>query len=320
MAEAPSPDANLIPRELIIGYVDTDEGRDALELGALLSEALAAQPLVATVVPVPDYLVALLARDEFDRAVEAEAAARFEQVRERLASLDPKTRTMTAHAPARALYELAESEQARLIVVGSAHLGVVGRTLLGDVGASLLHGAPCAVAVAPRGYAQRKEHRLQRVGVAFDGSSEASAALETAIALAGRLHGSLVVLTVSDPSPFGYGPALTALTAGDHETDERQHERDALEHAGSRVPSGLPLEKRLMEGDAASCLTAATQDLDLLIMGSRGYGALRRTFLGSVAGAVMRAAECPLIVLPRAAGEDPLGIRDPGVGDTASEP
>ena len=62
--------------------------------------------------------------------------------------------------------------------------------LPGSVGRALLHGAPCAVAVAPNAYATREQRRLQRIAVAFDGSAEAWAAFETAVGLAARTQSS----------------------------------------------------------------------------------------------------------------------------------
>ena len=44
------------------------------------------------------------------------------------------------------------------------------------------------------------------------------------------------------------------------------------------------------------------EHLDVLVMGSRGYGPLHAVLVGGVAGRVVRDAACPVIVLPRKAG------------------
>ncbi len=66
-----------------------------------------------------------------------------------------------------------------MIVVGTSHRGTLGRVWAGSATEQVLHGAPAAVAVAPVDYAQRPEadRALRRVGVAYDGSPEAKAAL-----------------------------------------------------------------------------------------------------------------------------------------------
>ena len=55
-------------------------------------------------------------------------------------------------------------------------------------------------------------------------------------------------------------------------------------------------------GDPGRVLVDASRELDVLILGSRAYGPLRYVLLGSVSAEVMRAAHCPVLVLPRAAG------------------
>ena len=302
-------------RKLIIGYQATDEGRDALEFGGVLAETLAAMPLVATVMPWPEYL---MGPKDLERALEVDTAGIFATARDRLAHLDPETVAVANHSPAEALYRLAEDEQASLVVIGSTHRGMFGRVLLGSTGVSLLHGAPCGIAVAPRGYAKRSQRSLLRLGVAFDGSSEAWAALETGIGFAARLHASLTVLTVAEPPRYGYAASLSVLTAGEYETYEQEDKRRILDGALARVPDGVPVEGRLLNGPAGPCLQDAAADLDLLVIGSRGYGPLRRTLLGSVAAGVMNSAECPVLVLPRGAGMDPLGARE--AETKASEP
>lgn len=302
-------------RKLIIGYQATGEGRDALALGGVLAETLAATPLVAMVMPWPEYL---MPPKDLQRALEVDTAGMFATARDRLAHLDPETVAVANHSPAQALYELAEEEKASLVVIGSAHRGTLGRVLLGSMGVSLLHGAPCGIAVAPRGYAERSQRNLLRVGVAFDGSSEAWSALETGIGFAARLHASFTVLTVAEPLRYRYGASLSVPPAGEYETYEQEEKRRALGRALASAPDSLPVEGRLLNGDAGLCLTNAAKDLDLLVLGSRGYGPLRRTLLGSVAAKVMRSAECPVLVLPRGTGMDPLGVRE--ADTTASKP
>jgi nucleotide-binding universal stress UspA family protein len=57
----------------------------------------------------------------------------------------------------------------------------------------------------------------------------------------------------------------------------------------------------VVEGDAAIELTEASAELDLLVLGSRGYGPIRSALLGSVSRALVPSSACPVVVLPRAA-------------------
>lgn len=56
---------------------------------------------------------------------------------------------------------------------------------------------------------------------------------------------------------------------------------------------------RVLSGDPAAELSKASVRLDLLVLGSRGRGRVKAALLGSVSGAVMRSAHCPVVVVPR---------------------
>ena len=295
-------------RRLLIGLDDTPQGDDALALGGVLAGVLDAQPLVLSALPYPRPLVGAMDAAGLQDALEQDTAERFEHARQVLAPLTPETSAVASQAPARALYETAADEDALMVVVGSDHRGAAGRVLPGSVGRSLLHGAPCGVAIAPRGYAEATERRLTRIGVAFDGSPESWTALETGIALTARLHGSILLVTAATPPQYGYG-SLALLSEGALETAEQRSKRRTLRMAAERIPAGMDFDTRLLNGDPAHVIAEITAELDLLLIGSRGYGPLRRTVLGSVAAGVIGRAECPVLVLPRAAGSDPLRVK-----------
>ena len=77
------------------------------------------------------------------------------------------------------------------------------------------------------------------------------------------------------------------------------------------VPDDMPVDSRLLLGPAAQIADAARDD-DLLVLGSRGHGTLGRALLGSLSARLIADAGSPVLILPRAAGEDPLGLRDAG--------
>ena len=105
------------------------------------------------------------------------------------------------------LQTVAEDEAVDLIVVGSTRTGRMGRVLPGSTAERLLHGAPCPVAVAPVGYRDAVDHPLRRIGVAFDGSDEARAALRAGVVLAASSGAQLDVVTVLDVMGFGLAGA-----------------------------------------------------------------------------------------------------------------
>jgi nucleotide-binding universal stress UspA family protein len=56
-------------------------------------------------------------------------------------------------------------------------------------------------------------------------------------------------------------------------------------------------------GDPATELVRSSFVVDLMVLGSRGHGWWRGVLLGSVSARVIRAAACPVIVVPRCAPE-----------------
>ena len=67
------------------------------------------------------------------------------------------------------------------------------------------------------------------------------------------------------------------------------------------MAAGVDTDVEVVQGDPADALVAAGSRLELLVMGSRGYGSTRAVMLGSVSRKVAERAECPVLILPRAA-------------------
>jgi nucleotide-binding universal stress UspA family protein len=173
-----------------------------------------------------------------------------------------------------------------------------------------MYGAPKPVAIVPRGYGAGDDHGLQRLGVAFDGSAEAYEALETGIGLAEALGdgATLTVLCVSDPPRYAYGSGWPVSAMDELERASREHTQQLLDRALIRIPGGIEHEGRILDGLAARALATASGDFDLMLVGSRAHGPIRRTVLGSTTRALIRMAGCPVLVLPRGVGIDPLGL------------
>lgn len=276
---------------LIIGFEDSDSGRDALALGAQLAQAFEAPPLVVRVVTIPEGVL-----------TPAELKAVLREAGRWPAELDSDGLTVEG-SPPKALHKVATEREAIGIVVGSSHRGAVGRVLLGGTGRRLLAGAPCAVALAARGYAEAGV-QPRRLAVAFDGSEEAWVALDTAIGLAREWQGSITPIAVVEPIA-ALGSHYTALSVADLQHREQERIERALEQGWEALPPDLRGEQLLLEGDAGAMLASASGDFDLLVVGSRGYGPLRRTLLGSTCRGLIDEAACSVLAVPRGAAREP---------------
>jgi nucleotide-binding universal stress UspA family protein len=284
---------------VIVGYDGSAQALDALALGQDLCERHGGMLLPACAYPFEPRFDEEQAMGERSRGARLTAEEQLRDVRAQLPDrLMVETRAVPSTSVAHALTELAEEEAADLIVVGSTAHARDRRLGVGDVATRLLHGSPCAVAVAPPGYWIGLHH----LGVAYDGSPESEQALDAAYRIATELHASVTIYSVVVTPRFGPG----ALPAGHRAEaiDDRiaQQARDRLTDAALRAPAPLLPDTRLLEGPPVEAISQAAADaVDLLVMGSRGYGPVRRAVLGSVSAGLVHAATVPVLVTPRGA-------------------
>jgi nucleotide-binding universal stress UspA family protein len=203
-------------------------------------------------------------------------------------------------SPARGLHRLAEEEDADLIVVGTARHGIPGRLLLGDVARAVLHGSPCPVAVAPQGF---EGDPPTTIGVAFDGAPEARAALEVAAALAAALGARLIVRDVIETHAMPAYGRYPIYESAEHLDAAIVTARAALDgavtDATADLGSDVEVDAEVLNGQPAELLDVLSAQVDLMVCGSRGWGAIRRVALGSTSDRLIHHAACPVLVTPR---------------------
>jgi nucleotide-binding universal stress UspA family protein len=287
-------------KRIIIGYDGSAQAYDALAFAKQLASAAGAS---LTAVTVLQFDPVWGGRDPHLEDLDAELERKLEHAGEAAAVA---TETVEASSPARGLHEYAERSDADLVVLGSARYGKVGQILAGSVAMSLLHGSPCAVAIAPLGYADRASAGIEEVAVGYDAQPDSRAALADAIELARATVAPLKIVAVAAPPPAIYGAGAGA-GQGWQELKEtiRTGMQDRLDEAVASVPGDVRVEAVLAEGDPARELArTAVADGGVLAVGSRAYGPLRRVLLGSVSTELVRSAPCPLIVHPRPANPD----------------
>ena len=143
----------------------------------------------------------------------------------------------------------------------------------------------------------------KRLLVAIDGSAASQAALSQAIELAAKDGSDVRLVHVIDETIVPWddkGPGQRERALGTLAGDSARILNDAqsaLRRAGRSASSAQLVRNRWR--DTASDLIAAEASrwgADLIVIGSRGYGPIRRALAGSVDAAVMRIA--PMSVLP----------------------
>ena len=282
---------------IVVGVDGTERSQDALALASRLADP--EQPLLLTHVHDYGRLSSLLSAGEYEDIIREVADSMFAAVQEMLSpATQRELRLVSDPSPAAGLQELAQETGASIVVVGSSHRSGLGRVLAGSVTESVLAGAPVPVAVAPHDYAGGDPGPLT-FGCGFDGSPESREALAWAADLARRRRAQLVALAVHNPVAFG-GVPTGGLTSSQTANDALRRELgERLAEAVTALSDGNEASSRLLEGDAAGELTAVSAELDLLVLGSRGYGPVRSVLLGSVSRELARSAACPIVVVPR---------------------
>ncbi|TDQ52287.1 universal stress protein [Actinorugispora endophytica] len=238
--------------------------------------------------PVPDDLV--------ERAVGVLSDA---ETRVRAAHPGLRVRTRTdGGEPIRAL--VAESEGARLLVVGSRGHGGVASLLLGSTSVGVSARAACPVVVVPA-EAVGAPDRRRRVVVGVDGSGVSGEALRFALREAARADGDLTVVHAWQlPVPLDSMALAAAGYSMDHEVFRSRNEKHIQELvAGARSEESalVPVRVRVVEEPPARALIGAAGYADLVVVGSRGRGGVAGLLLGSVSRSVLHRSPVPVVVV-----------------------
>jgi nucleotide-binding universal stress UspA family protein len=173
-----------------------------------------------------------------------------------------------------------------MLVLGARGLGGFDGLLLGSVSQQCVEHGPCPIVVL------RGEHVPSNgpIVVGLDGSEGATRALEWAIDLAKATDSDIVA--VHAPRAIDGTRVLDAAAEALEQWCAPLRRRD------------VAYEMRVEAGDARTAIEHAADvtDASLLVVGTRGLGAVRGLLLGSVAGYIARYATRPIAIVPRSTG------------------
>ena len=154
---------------------------------------------------------------------------------------------------------------------------------------------------------------FKKILVAMDGSEDSQKAAQAALELAEKLKTELVVLHVIIP-PTSYYQTTIASPTGMSLPAPSQHEIDAYYSYARKVATSIVGEvesKAKRQGihikteipEAGSSVVeailnhAAKDNVDLIVVGTRGLGGFKKLLLGSVSSGIVSHAHCPVLVV-----------------------
>ena len=201
--------------------------------------------------------------------------------------------------PARCILEHAGTVPADLIVIGTHGQSGFERLVLGSVAEKVLRKATCPVMTVPPRAAGASTLPFAHVLCPVDFSDSSIAALRFAFSLAQESDARLTLLHVFE------WPSDEASARRVIETSEfhRQWEAEARHQLEDLIPADVrnwcAPDPKLAFGKAYQQILslAASEQVDLIVMGVRGRNALDLMLFGSTTNQVVRQASCPVLTL-----------------------
>jgi nucleotide-binding universal stress UspA family protein len=279
----PSP-----PSSVVVGVDASANARLAGRWAAAIAEATEARLQVVrsweypAATGLPTGPASLPRGDKMQAAVTREVEELIDD--ERLTVPHGVTASVSRGPAAQALVAASRRTGVFLLVVGSRGLGGLDGMVLGSVGRACVEHAPVPVLVVPRG-APSPSLEGGRILLGYDGSDGAQAALEWAVALATRVHASVVAVRGITTREAARPPELDADPMG---TVAERLDALAIDHHAATVDT----DPRTLLVDLAE-----ERDATLVIVGQRGLGRLPHLRLGSVAHYVVQHSRRPVLVV-----------------------
>ncbi|ORB27815.1 universal stress protein [Mycolicibacterium parafortuitum] len=280
-----------------VGYLATPTGDDGIALASALAKTFGASVDVVLVVreELPDghpghlqYQQMLVRRGEEWVAKAVETLA--------VDGVSAGSAVIVGESFAQTLVEFAESKSSDLIVVGGARDGFFGRHTIGPVTGALLHISPIPVALAPRGYAEDPDDKIEALTAAIPTRPGDDNPLPFTIRLA-----ALAALRVRMLSLVSAENLAEASSAREVRGLQRAAAEENLAVAARALPDAPEIESLVADGMTLESALKKLKwdDGDLLVVGSSRFAAPKRIFLGSTASRILAGVDVPVIVVPR---------------------
>jgi len=281
---------------VIVAIDGSDEARTAAQWFADFPLPADTAVLVVTVVNLPPSPIDIPTVIAFKAALMVDAQANVSALlplfKNRVASVESR---VLVGDPRQEIVQLAHDWPADLVVLGARGLGALATAVLGSVSLGVARHAPCAVLIV-----HSKPRALCSVAVALDGSaaSDHAAGFLAGLPLPSTLAIRLVGVVEPPPLPRTAPKAAMAWLREAVATvtnDRRRILAAALDRVSKRFP--VHATQELPVGSPTETLERLSSEVDLIVLGARGLGTMKRLLLGSISERVLRHAACPVLIV-----------------------
>lgn len=285
-------------RRLVVGYIATDRGRDAIALAISIARSVEIELVVTIVRPEASTFTAGNAIPQDGTGIVAQQLDDWLEEALALIPDDVSARGVihTSSNESKGLMEVAAAEGALGIVIGARATTLMRQFRIGTVATSLLHASEVPIVLAPSGNSDIGP--ISRVTTLFGARPGAATLIGAAVRSAAALDVDLRLLSliendgladdeVSEITEFAeeYGGAVLAARAADMFKTGR---------AAVKSQAGADIEEA---ADNVDWLPG-----ELAFIGSSRLGRGGRVFLGARARRLLRVLPVPVVVVPRRSG------------------
>lgn len=294
------PQQNSTPRgpsKILVGYLATPSGADALNLGIALAQSWGASLEIAMVVPHSEsYSGAYPRSNAHETVISRQMSAWLEDALSRVPEgIEATGRIVSGLHEANSLHDAAKELDCGVIILGTRGGGLLRRFSIGSSANALLHSSSIPVALAPPRY--EVPERISRVSCMFGTLAGSRPLIDTAIRTAKNTGSELRLISfLTDEDAGTVHQEVTHKVLENLETNANRY---LAEEAKQLVDAGSATTEVVTGKSVAEAATELEwRDDEILLAGSSRLAAAGRIFMGPRAAKVLRTLPIPLLITP----------------------
>lgn len=288
------------PLRVLYATGGSEQARAAAEWLSAFPLTPASRVLAVSVVTLPPSVLDIPPVRAYYDELRATAGTILEQARADLTRRWETTTRMVEGDPREEIPRVAEEWDADLIVLGARGLGAIKGWLLGSVSSAVTRHVPCPILVL-----KGRSPRLRKAILAVDGSPDSLAAVQFFASLPLERTVAIRLLGVVEPPHLPvaaseiFGAPLIASLEELRQARQLRLESVLIKLEGELKGRVASVGHAAILGHPAEEIVAAAgeADVDLVVVGARGLGPVKRLALGSVSERVLHQAPCSVLVV-----------------------